>query len=466
MMSQPDAEQYDAIVIGSGQGGGPIATALAQAGRKTALIESTHLGGTCVNEGCTPTKTMVASARVAYLARRGPEYGVETGRIGIDQKRIRKRTHAVVDSFRTGAENRTKAIDGLDLIMGMARFSGAKTLSIALNGGGNRTLTAETIIIDVGTRPAIPNLPGLDGVPYLTSTSILDLRDTPQHLVILGAGPIALEFAQMFHRFGSDVTVVNRSPSILPKEDPEIAEAMQAILEEDGVRFLHRAQASRVSTKNDELRFDVDVAGESNRLRGSHLLVATGRTPNTDILDPAAASIALDVRGFIPVNTRLRTNVKGIYAIGDVNGGPAFTHISYDDFRVLRESLVRGGQASTQRRPVPWCIFTDPELGRVGLTEREAKAQGKQVKVAMLPMTSVARAIESAETRGLMKAVVDASSGKILGAAVLGIGGGELMTMIQLAMQGGLTAADLAHGVFAHPTLAESLNNLFSQITG
>jgi pyruvate/2-oxoglutarate dehydrogenase complex dihydrolipoamide dehydrogenase (E3) component len=465
-MSQPDAEQFDAIVIGSGQGGGPIATALAQAGRKTALIESTHVGGTCVNEGCTPTKTMVASARVAYLARRGPDYGVETGRIVIDQKRIRRRTHAVVDNFRTSAETRTKSVEGLDLIMGTARFTTVKAVDVALNGGGTRRLSADIIVIDVGTRPSIPELPGLASVPYLTSTSILDLRTTPEHLLILGAGPIALEFAQMFRRFGSDVTVVNRSSSILPKEDSDIAEAMQRILEEDGVRFMHRAQASRVSTKNDGLRLDLDVAGKPQRLRGSHLLVATGRTPNSDTLDPAATGVTLDARGFIPVNTRLQTNVKGIYAIGDVNGGPAFTHISYDDFRVLRENLIRGGHGTTQRRPVPWCIFTDPELGRIGLTEREAKAQGKHVKVATLPMTSVARAIESAEIRGLMKAVVDGNSGKILGAAVLGIGGGELMTMIQLAMQGGLTAADLAHGVFAHPTLAESLNNLFSQITG
>ena len=465
-MPQPEAEQFDAIVIGSGQGGGPIATAFAQAGRKTALIESTHVGGTCVNEGCTPTKTMVASARVAYLARRGADYGVETGRVGIDQRRIRKRTRAVVDSFRSGAETRTASIDGLELILGTARFSAPKALTVGLNEGGTRTLTAETIVIDVGTRPAIPDLPGLDGVPYLTSTTILDLRETPEHLVILGAGPIALEFAQMFRRFGSDVTIVNRSPAILSKEDPDIAGAMQAILSEDGIRFLHKAQAFRVSTKRGEIRLEVGIEGGRKRLQGSHLLVATGRTPNTDILDPAAAGIALDERGFIPVNTRLQTNVKGVFAIGDVNGGPAFTHISYDDFRILRANLIDGRRASTQRRPVPWCIFTDPELGRIGLTEREAKEQGKEVRVATLPMSSVARAIESAETRGLMKAIVDGGSGKILGAAVLGIGGGELMTMIQLAMRGGLTADDLAHGVFAHPTLAESLNNLFSPITG
>lgn len=464
-MTSSGIEHFDAIVIGSGQGGGPLAGALAGAGRRTALIESTHVGGTCVNEGCTPTKTMVASGRVAYLARRSSDYGVETVAVDIDQPAIRKRTYKIVDQFRSGGERSIAQTKGLDFHFGEAVFTGEKALEVRLKGGGTRLIASDLVVINTGARPAVPDLSGLAETPYLTSTTILDLRETPEHLLILGAGPIALEFGQMFRRFGSKVTIVNRSPSLLPKEDKEIAETFTKILEEDGIALLHKAKAIGVICEEERITLTVEQDGKEQLLSGSHLLIAVGRTPNTDALNPRASGVELDERGYIPVNERLETNVQGIYAIGDVNGGPAFTHISYDDFRILRTNLIQGGNATTKGRLVPWCIFTDPELGRVGLTEEEAKKQG-EIQVAKLPMSAVARALEMDETRGLMKAIVDAQSGKILGAAVLGIGGGELMTMIQLAMQGGLKAPDLAHGVFAHPTLAESLNNLFSQITG
>jgi pyruvate/2-oxoglutarate dehydrogenase complex dihydrolipoamide dehydrogenase (E3) component len=459
------SERFDAIVIGSGQGGGPLANAFAQAGRKTALIEAVHVGGTCVNEGCTPTKTMVASGRVAYLARRAADYGVDTGAVEVDQAVIHRRTRKIVDDFRSGSERSIAKQKGLEFLAGEARFTGEKSLDVKLNDGATRTIAAEIIVIDTGARPAIPDLPGLNETPYLTSTTILELDETPEHLVIIGAGPIALEFGQMFRRFGSKVTILNRGNALLPKEDEDIAQAMTELFEQDGVTLLHNAKATSAPGRPGDIQLTVAVNGESKTVSGSHLLIATGRTPNTNVLDPAKAGVKLDEKGNIPVNARLETNVPGIYAIGDVNGGPAFTHISYDDFRILRANLLNGGNTTMEGRMVPWCIFTDPELGRIGLTETEANKQG-EIKVAKLPMSSVARALEMDETRGLMKAVVDADSGKILGAAVLGVGGGELMTMIQLAMQGNLTAADLAHGVFAHPTLAESLNNLFSQITG
>jgi pyruvate/2-oxoglutarate dehydrogenase complex dihydrolipoamide dehydrogenase (E3) component len=463
-MARPGSERFDAIVIGAGQGGGPLSTTLAGSGRKTVLVESTHIGGTCINEGCTPTKTMVASARVAYLARRGTDYGVDTGSVTIDQRRVWERTHQVVNEFRRSGEEQIVKTPGLEWIKGEGVFIGDKTLEVRLKDDGTRTIAADLIVIDTGTRPAVPKLPGFENIPFLTSTTILELQVTPRHLLILGGGTIALEFAQMFSRFGSEVTVIVRGSGLLPKEDDEIAKAMTQILTEDGITFLFGTNARGVAGRDGDIQFTVERDGTEQTLSGTHLLVATGRTPNTDVLAPAATGVKTDERGFIQVDERLATNVPGIYAIGDVNGGPEFTHISYDDFRILRTNLIEGGSATTKGRLVPWCIYTDPELGRIGLTERDARDQGKRVKVATLPMSSVARAKEMDETRGLMKAVVDAESGKILGGAVLGVGGGELMSMMELAIRGGLTARDLANGIFSHPTLAESLNNLFTQV--
>jgi pyruvate/2-oxoglutarate dehydrogenase complex dihydrolipoamide dehydrogenase (E3) component len=458
-----DVQHYDAVVIGSGQGGGPLAVALAQAGKRTAIIEREHVGGTCINEGCTPTKTMIASGRVAYLARRGADYGVRTGPLSIDMPKVRQRKRDIVASFRGGSERRLAAAPGLDLLMGEARFTGFKALTVHLQSGEIRTLSAETFIINTGARPAPLTIEGADAVPVLNSTSIMELAEVPGHLLVLGGGYVGLEFGQLFRRLGSEVTIIQRGPQLLGREDPDVAEAVAQILREDGVTVLLQGDAQRISRGSEgTIVLEVQTSEGKQTLTGSHLLAAAGRVPNTEALNPTASGIQIDKRGNIPVNARLETNVSGVYAIGDVNGGPAFTHISYDDYRILRTNLIEGGAATTTGRLVPYTVFIDPQLGRVGLSETEARQQGLAVRVAKMPMSNVARALEVDEARGFMKAIVAAGSEQILGCAILGLEGGELMAMLEIAMLGKLPYPVLREAIFAHPTLAESFNNLFS----
>ena len=459
-MSAP--EQFQAIVIGSGQGGNPLSAALANAGIRTALIERKHIGGTCVNEGCTPTKTMVASARVAYLARRGADYGVHTGDILIDMQRVRKRKRDIVDTFRDRDQDYLQKIANLEAIFGEASFTGANSILVKLKDGGQRTLTAEKIFLNAGARPAVPPLDGLKDVPFLDSTSIMELDNVPEHLLVLGGGYVGLEFGQMFCRFGSRVTVVQSGAQLFSREDSDVVNEVAAILRQDGMEILLNTKGVRAAKAGAKIRLTVRSGNESRDLEGTHLLVATGRSPNTDSLNISAAGIATDSRGFIPVNAKLETNVPGIYAMGDINGGPAFTHISYDDFRILRTNIIQKGSASTEGRLVPYTVYIDPQLGRIGMSEAEARAQKKNIRVARMPMTYVARALETDESRGLMKAIVDADTNQILGAYVLGVEGGEIMSMLQLAMMGKLPYTALRDAVIAHPTLAESLNNLFT----
>jgi pyruvate/2-oxoglutarate dehydrogenase complex dihydrolipoamide dehydrogenase (E3) component len=458
--------EYDAIVIGAGQAGGPLATALGKAGKKTALIERQHVGGTCINEGCTPTKTMVASARVAYLARRGADYGVKTGPISVDMEKVRERKRDIVESFRSGSERRIKESENLDLLEGEARFTGPHTIEVRLSDKTVQ-LTAKIIIINTGARPSLPPVEGINDIHALDSTSIMELDSVPEHLIVLGGGYIGLEFGQMFHRFGSKVTVVQRAKQLLGREDADVAEEIAEILREDGLKIMLETEA--LSVKKDgkgNIKLAVRTPSGERAIEGSHLLAAAGRAPNTDALNPQAARIKMDKRGFIPVNERLETNVEGIYAVGDVNGGPAFTHISYDDFRILRTNLVEGGQATTKDRLVPYTVFIDPQLGRVGLSEQEAREQGRKIRVAKIGMDSVARALEVDEARGFMKAIVDVETGQILGCAVLGLEGGEIMAMMQIAMMGKVPYTKLKDAIFAHPTLAESLNTLFMNMEG
>lgn len=456
------ATHYDAIVIGAGQAGVPLATALAQAGRKTALIEREHVGGTCINEGCTPTKTMIASARVAYLARRGTDYGVQTGTLAIDMETVRQRKRAIVDSFRGGSERRIWQTSGLDLLLGTASFTGPKALDVQRNDGGTQALTADNIFINVGARPSHPPIPGMDTIPFLNSTTIMELDQVPEHLIVLGGGYIGLEFGQMFRRFGSQVTIVQRGAKLLAREDDDIADAVAQIMRDDGIEVLLQTDAQEVAPSVDgRIQLTVATSTGKRTLMGSHLLVAIGRVSNSDSLNLAAAGVQADRRGNIIVNERLETNVAGIYALGDVKGGPAFTHISYDDFRIIRTNLLEGGNATTTNRLVPYTVFIDPQLGRVGLSEAEANDQGRAIRVAKMPMNYVARALEVDEARGLMKVIVDVDTEQILGVAVLGLEGGEIMAMLQIAMMGKLPYTALRDAVFAHPTLAEALNNLF-----
>lgn len=460
----PEPTRYDAIIIGAGQAGGPLSTALADAGRSTALIEANEVGGTCINWGCTPTKTMVASARVAYLAGRAADYGVRTGPLSVDQTVVRQRTRAIVEQFRAGSERAITSNPGVTLIRGEATFTGPKQIRVTASDGTTEDLTADLVFINTGARPSIPPIHGIDQVPFLDSTSIMDLAETPSHLIVLGGGYIGLEFAQMFRRFGSEVTIVHRGARLMEREDEDITDCMQQVLEEDGIALRLKSSATSVRRSGDRIELDITTGDAPATITGSHLLVATGRIPNSDRLNLAAAGVETSGRGHIRVNDRLETTADGIYALGDVHGGPAFTHISYDDYRIVRDNLLHSGNRTTGDRPVPYVVFTDPELGRVGLTETEARKQGKDILVATMPMSSVARASESAETRGLMKVIVDRKTDQVLGAAVLGLYGGEIMTTFQLAMMGGLTCDTLANAVFAHPTLAEAINNLISNL--
>ena len=459
------AHSYDAIVIGAGQGGVPLAKTLAQAGRRTALVEREHVGGSCYNEGCTPTKTMVASAKVAYFDRRSADYGVKNGPVAVDMVAVRQRKREIVNDFRNGGEQRIIETEGLDLLKGEARFTGPEELEVCLNDGDQIHLTAENIFINTGARPANPPVDGLDTVRTLNSTTIMELAEIPEHLLVLGGGYVGLEFAQMFRRFGSEVTVVQRDEQLLTREDADVAEAVAEILRQDGIEVLLQTQAQRAGQTGDgRIRLAVRTLQGGNTLEGSHLLAAAGRPPNTDRLNLEAAGVETDKRGFIKANERLETNVPGVYALGDVKGGPAFTHISYDDFRIVKTNLLEGGDATITDRLVPYTVFIDPQLGRVGLSEQEAREQGRNVRVARMPMSHVARALEVDEPRGMMKAVVDADTHQILGCAVLGIEGGEVMAMIQIAMMGEVPYTVLRDAIFAHPTLAESLNNLFATI--
>ncbi|QEL16050.1 mercuric reductase [Limnoglobus roseus] len=456
-------ETFDVILLGAGQAGNPLSRSLSAAGKRVALIERSEIGGSCVNVGCTPTKTMVASARVAHLARRAAEFGVRIGDVRVQMEDVRRRKNDIVERSRASSERQLQDREGLTLIRGAAAFTGPKAVRVSLRDGGTRDLTAPIVVVNTGCRPARPDLPGLDRVPFLDSTSILDLGEVPEHLIVLGGGYIGLEFAQMFRRFGSRVTIVHRGEQLLRKEDADVAEAIADILREDGIEVLLRTESLRVTGS---VELAVRTPDGEPTLTGSHLLIATGRTPNTDDLNLTAAGIAADEKGFIPVNERLETNVEGVFALGDVNGGPAFTHVSHNDNQIFRENLLHHAGRTTHDRLIPHTIFLDPQLGRVGLTEKEAREKGLKVHVAKLPMKRIARAFEIGETRGFLKAVVDAKTDRILGCAALGVEGGEVMAMVQIAMMGNLPYQRLRDDMFAHPTLARGLNALFSNFEG
>ena len=459
-----DAKKYDAVILGSGQGGKPLAVAFARAGKSTALIEREHLGGTCVNTGCTPTKTMIASARVAHLVRRAGDYGVKTGDISVDMKKVRERKRDIVDSFRSGSEKLVDKTDNLDLYRGEGKFIDKSTLEIAMNDGGTEKLTSETIVIDIGTRTNSPPIDGLDAITFYDNASIMELDEVPSHLVIVGGGYIGLEFGQMFRRFGAEVTVIESSDQGLPREDKDIAEKIVEILEEEGITFHFEGRAKSVKpSKESGVTVTIEKKdGSTEEIDGCHLLIAAGRKSNIDTINPEAAGLNVNDRGILEVDNKLETNVSGIYAIGEIAGSEAFTHISYDDYRILEANLLKGENRSKKGRCVPYCVFIDPQLGRVGITEKVAKQQDKNYRVATLPMKSVARALETDETRGMMKVLVDANSDQILGAAILGIDGGEVMSVLQIAIQGKVPYTTIRDAPLAHPTTSESLNNLFS----
>jgi pyruvate/2-oxoglutarate dehydrogenase complex dihydrolipoamide dehydrogenase (E3) component len=451
--------KYDAIVIGSGQGGNPLAHRLADRGWSVALIEKEHLGGTCVNTGCTPTKTMIARAQVAHYVRNAARWGVRAGEVSVDLPAIVAQKDRVVQSFRSGQQTKVDSRKSLHLHRGQARF--VRPLAVTVGDG---VLESERIFINTGTRPAIPQLEGLDRVDYLTNASLMELQDLPEHLLALGAGYIGLEFGQMFRRFGSRVTIIHSRGQILPHEDADVAGELQKALESEGVNFVMNVRTTRVQKTNGQIVLSLESSGGPTTLYGSHLLLATGREPNTGDLGLEKAGVETDGRGYIKVNGRLETNVPGIWALGDVKGGPAFTHISYNDYQIIYGNLLENKSLSIDDRIVPYSLFTDPQLGRVGMTEKEARLTGRALKIGKIPMSWVARAIERDETAGLMKVIVDATNDRLLGAAIVATEGGELVHVLGTLMLAKLPYTLLKGAVYIHPTLSEGFFTLMDQV--
>jgi pyruvate/2-oxoglutarate dehydrogenase complex dihydrolipoamide dehydrogenase (E3) component len=457
--------KYDAILVGSGQAANPLAKKLAAAGWRTALIERQWIGGTCINVGCTPTKTLIASGRVAYLVKRSADFGINTTGFSVDIETFLRRKNAVVLAYRESSTKSLLNTPHLDLIFGTATFTGPKEITVTKEDGSPETLTADKIFLDTGTVPAIPPIPGLGDIPYLTSSTIMDLMEIPTHLAIIGGSYIALEFGQLYRRLGCEVTILERSSQFLSKEDEDIAAEIKRILEEDGIRIRTATGVAKISRDSKGVRLDLTLSGTpADSITASHVLVASGRKAETGSLNTEAAGILLDQHGFITVNGQLETNVPGIYALGDVKGGPQFTHVSYNDYMIVSRNLLENANLTTDGRVALYCLFTDPELGRVGLTEKQARAKGQNIKVATMPASWIARANENGETRGMMKVIVNADDRKILGAAILSSGGGELMSILQMAMTGGVTYDTVRDCMYAHPTFAESLNNLFARL--
>ena len=451
--------KYDAIIVGSGQAGNPLAYRLADLGWSVALIEEKNLGGTCINVGCTPTKTMVHRAQVAHYARNAARWGVNTSGVQVDLAKIVAQKDEVVLSFRGGNQRRVDERKNIHLYRNHARFVGPRQLQV-----GEEVIESEKIFINTGGRAGIPAIPGLRDGSFLTNESIMQLTTIPEHLLVLGGGYIGLEFGQMFRRFGSRVSVVHRAPQIVPREDPEIATELQKALEAEGMEFVLNARTESVHRKDDAITLSCKHATGAREVTGSHLLIATGRIPNTDDLGLDKAGVATNNDGSIKVNARLETSVPGIWALGDCKGGPAFTHISYNDFQIVFANVVEGKNLSTENRLVPYCVFTDPQLGGVGMTEKEARGKGYTLKIGRVPMTYVARAIERGETAGLMKIVVDARNDRILGASILASEGGELVQILGFMMLANQPYTLLKGAVYIHPTLAEGFFSLMDDV--
>ena len=453
--------RYDAIVIGSGQAAPSLAVRLAEAGMKTALVEREHLGGTCVNDGCIPTKTLVASARAAHVARRAADYGVGVGPVSVDMKAVKARKDAVVKQSIDGLDKWIAGTKNLSLVWGDARFTGPHAIEV--NG---EILEAPKIFINVGARPVLPSWKGIADVPVLNNTSMMAVDTLPEHLLVVGGSYIGLEFAQMYRRFGSRVTVLEFGDRLIAREDPEVSAEIQRILEREGVAFHFSVKDAAVArgAGGSGVRVVVDPAGQALAIEGSHLLAAIGRRPNTDSLGLDKAGIATDARGFITVDETLSTSVPGVWALGDVNGRGAFTHTSYNDFQIVAGNLLDGETRRVGDRIPIYALFIDPPLGRVGMSEAEVRARGKPALVGVMPMTRVGRARERGETQGFMKVLVDAESERILGASLLCIEGDEIVHMLLAAMAGDLSYKVIERAVHIHPTVSELIPTLLESL--
>jgi pyruvate/2-oxoglutarate dehydrogenase complex dihydrolipoamide dehydrogenase (E3) component len=456
-------ERFEILVLGSGAGGKLLAWHMARAGRRTAVVERRWIGGSCPNVNCLPSKNEIQSAKVASLVRRGAEYGAKTGRVAIDMGTVRERKRKMVDA-QIAAHLRNYTESGAQLIMGSGRFVAPKTLEVRLNDGGTRVLVGDRVFINVGTHAAIPRVPGLEAARPLTNIEALELDYLPPHLIVLGGGYVGLEFAQAYRRFGSDVTVIEHGPQLMAREDPDVSEELQRILADEGIQFLVGAEIVRVDGRSGkEAVVGVRTIAGERKLEGSDILVAAGRVPNTADIGLDKAGVELDGHGFVRVNERLEASAPDVWAIGECAGSPQFTHVSEDDFRIIRDNLA-GGRRSTRDRLVPYCMFTDPQLARVGLSEADAQRQGVDVRVTRLAMSGVLRAQTTGETQGFMKALIGARDDRIVGFTMIGAEAGEVVAAVQTAMLAELPYAILRDAVIAHPTMAEGLGPLLSNV--
>src|ERR1700720_538979 len=459
----PQPEQFEALVLGSGVGGKLIAWHLAQSGHRTAVVERRWIGGACPNIACMPSKNEIANAKVAHLARHGAEYGTVTDSVTVDMTTVRRRKREMVER-QLAKHLQIYRTSGAKLIMGTGRFVAPKTLEVKTNDGGTRVLVADKVFLNVGTHAAIPNVPGLEAAQPLTHVEVLELDYLPQHLIVIGGGYSGLELAQAYRRFGSDVTIIESGPQLLAREDIDVSQEMRRILTSEGIKVLVEAELLQVRGRSgDKVTLRARTSSGEQHIDGSDILVAAGRIPNTTGIGLKEAGVELDGRGYIRVNGRLETGAPDVWAVGECAGSPQFTHISEDDFRIIRDNLA-GGNRSTRDRLVPYCMFTDPPLARVGLSEGEAERQGVVVRVAKLPMNSVLGAQATDQMEGFMKALVGDGDDRILGFTMIGAAAGEVMAVVHTAMLAGLSYSRLADADFAHPTMAEGLSSLFSQV--
>src|SRR5215472_7657509 len=451
--------RYDAIIIGTGQAGPTLAERLAKTGMQVAVIERGHFGGTCVNNGCTPTKTLIASAYVARLAERAAEYGLEVGPIRVDMARVKARKDALVDSSRTSLEKWLRGLPNVSVYQAQARFLKANTVT-----AGADTLTAERIFINVGARPYVPDLPGVRQVPYLTSETIMDVDFVPEHLVVVGGSYVGLEFGQMYRRFGSRVSIIEMAPRLIAREDPDVSQAVRDILAAEDIAIRVNAKCLALESAPGGVQVNVACAKGAPTVPGTHVLLAVGRVPNTDDLGLREAGIETDDRGYITVDDALKTSVPNVYALGDCNGHGGFTHTAYNDYEIVADNLLAGAHRKVSDRIPIYALFTDPPLGRLGRTEAEARRDGYDILIGRMPMTDVSRAREKGETQGFMKVLVDVRSKQILGAAILGVSGDEAVQSLVDAMYGHLPYTVVQHGVRIHPTVCELIPTMLGEL--
>jgi pyruvate/2-oxoglutarate dehydrogenase complex dihydrolipoamide dehydrogenase (E3) component len=459
----PGVERYEFLVIGSGETGKQLTWNLAQAGHRTAVVERKYIGGSCPNIACLPSKNVIRSAKANWFARHGTEYGIQTGPVSTDMRGVFNRKQKMVEGEVQFHLDRFKAT-GAELIRGEARFVAPKTVDVRLNEGGSRTITGDRVFLDLGSRSTIPDIAGLAAAKPMTHVEALNLDRLPEHVIVLGGGYVGLELAQALRRFGSAVTLIERGPQIARAEDPDVAQALLENFRSEGIEVLFETRVREVEgLSGRKVRIRAENSYGEHTIEGTDLLVATGRTPNTQGIGLETAGIELDARGYVKVNERLETTAAGVWAMGDCAGSPQFTHVAYDDFRVVRDNL-NGGSRTTRDRLIPFCIFTDPELARVGLNETEAKRRGIAYRLAKMPMAGVLRAVTLGETRGFVKVLVDAESDRILGFTAFGAEGSEMMAAVQTAMLGGLPYTVLRDAIFTHPTAAEGLVYLLASV--